>query len=94
MLFNMFFAAVLIVVLHRFSEDTVILAELVHLKEPAISMGPKPAMDYNIRRAVWGTLYVDDACIVSQSPQGLAKMLEVIVEVCRAFILTVLGKKT
>ena len=85
-LFNIFFVAVLIVVLHSFSEDTVILAELVHLKEPAMSMGPKPAMDYNIRRAVWGMLYADDACIDSRSPQGLAKMLEVIVEVCRAFV--------
>ena len=41
-------------------------------------------MDY-VRRAVWGMMYADDACIVSQSPQGLAKMMEVIVEVCRAF---------
>ena len=38
-------------------------------------------MDYVVRRAVWGMLYADDACIVSLSPQGLAKMMEVIVEV-------------
>ena len=50
-------------------------------------------MDY-VRRAVWGMLYVDDACIVSRSPQGLAKMMEAIVEVCRAFALTVSAKKT
>ena len=42
--FNIFFAAVLNVALQRFSEDTVILAELVHLKEPPTSMGPEPAM--------------------------------------------------
>ena len=41
-------------------------------------------MDY-VCRAVWGILYVDDACIISQSPQELAKMMEVPVEVCRAF---------
>ena len=36
-------------------------------------------MDYVVRRAVWGILYADDACIVSsQSPQGLAMMMEVI----------------
>ena len=35
-----------------------------------------------------------DVCIVSRSPQGLAKMMEVIVEVCRAFALTVSAKKT
>ena len=49
-------------------------------------------MDY-VRRTVWGMLYADDACIVSRSPQGLAKMMEVIVEVCRAFALTVWAKK-
>ena len=39
-------------------------------------------------------LYADDACIVSRSPHGLAKMMEVIVEVNRAFALTVSAKKT
>ena len=93
LLFNIFFVAVPTVVLQRFSEDTVILAELVHLKEPPTSMGPGPAMDY-VCRAVWSMLYVDDACIVSRWLQGLAKMMEVIVEVCRAFALTVPEKKT
>ena len=93
LLFNIFFAVVLKVVLQRFREDLAILAELVHLKEPSTSKGPEPAMDY-VRRAVWGMLYADDACIVSRSPQGLAKMMEVIVEVCRAFALTVSAKKT
>ena len=46
LLFNIFFAAVLTVVLRRFGEGTVILAELVHLNEPQTSMGPEPAMDY------------------------------------------------
>ena len=39
-------------------------------------------------------LYADDACIVSRLPQMLAKMMEVIVEVFRAFALTVSTKKT
>ena len=39
-------------------------------------------MDH-VRRAVWGMLYADDACIVSRSPQGLVKMMEVIVEVAK-----------
>ena len=93
LLFNIFFAAVLNVALQRFSKEPTILAELMHLKEPSTSMGPEPAMDY-VRRAVWGMLYADDACTVSRSPQGLAKMMEVIVEVCRAFALTVSAKKT
>ena len=91
LLFNIFFAAVLTVVLQRFSEEPAILAELVHLKEPPTSLGPETAMDY-VRRAVWGTLYADDACIVSRSP--LDEMMEVIVEVCRALALTVSTKKT
>ena len=51
LLFNIFFAAVLTVVLQRISEDAVILAELVNLKEPPTSMEPEPAMDY-VYRAV------------------------------------------
>ena len=81
------------VVLQRFGEEPSILAELVYLKEPSTLMGPEPALDY-IRRAVWGMLYADDACIVSRSPQGLAKMMEVIVDVFRAFVATVSAKKT
>ena len=50
-------------------------------------------MDY-VCRAVWGMLYADDACMVSRWPQELAKMMEVIVEVCRAFALTVSTKTT
>ena len=92
LLFNMFFAAVLTVTPQRFSEDTAILAELVHLKESPTSMGPEPTMDC-VRRAVWDILHADDACIVSRSPQGLANMMEVIVEVCRALALTVSAKK-
>ena len=67
LLLNIFFAVVLNVVLQRFREDPVILAEVVHLKEPSTSTGPGPAMDY-VRRAVWGMLYADDACILSRSP--------------------------
>ena len=56
-------------------------------------MVPEPAIGYG-HRAVWGLLYADDACIVSRSPQELAKMMELIVEVCRASSSTVSAKKT
>ena len=46
LLFNIFFAAVLNVVLQRFSENPTILAELVYLKEPSTSIRAEPAMDY------------------------------------------------
>ena len=39
-------------------------------------------------------LYADDAYIVSRSLQTLAKIMEVTVEVCQAFALTVSAKKT
>ena len=92
LLFSIFFAAVLNVVLQRFSEEPAILAELVHLKEPSTSMGPEPAMDF-VRRGVSGMLYADYVCIVSRSPQGLTQIMEVIVEVCRAFALTVCRRR-
>ena len=53
LLFNIFFAAVLKVVLQRFSEEPATLAKLVHLREPSTLIRPEPAMDY-VRRAVWG----------------------------------------
>ena len=93
LLINIFFAAALNVVLEKFSEDPAILAELVHLKEPSTSMGPEPAMDY-VRRAVWGMLYADDACKASRSRQGLAEMMEVIVNVCQGFAVTLSAKTT
>ena len=61
LLFNIFFAAVLNVVLQRFGEEPVILVELVHLKEHSTSMGPEPAMGY-VRCGLWGMLYADDTC--------------------------------
>ena len=68
-LLPVFFYSVLTVGHQKFSEDTVILAELVHQKEPPTSIGPEPAMGY-VRRGVWGVLYADDACIFSRLPRG------------------------
>ena len=50
-------------------------------------------MDY-VRRAVSGMLYANDNRIVSRSPRGLAKMMEVIVKVSRALALSVSENKT
>ena len=88
LLFSIFLAAVLNVVLQKFSEDTDILAELVHLQEQPRETRPEPTIDC-VRGAVWGMLYADDACIVSRSPRVLAKIIGVIVVVCDAFGLTV-----
>ena len=72
-LFNIFIVTVLIV-LQTFSEDADILAELVHLREQLRETRPEPPTDC-ARRAVWGILYVDDACIASRSHRALEKML-------------------
>ena len=83
----------LLVALQRFSEDADILADLVHLKEQSGKVGPETALEC-VRRAVWGMLYADDACIVSRSPRGLELMMTVIIKVCGAFGMTVSEKKT
>ena len=81
LLFYIFFAIVLTVTLSLVRADTVILVEWVLVEEPPVSMRSEPAMDY-VSRAVWDILNADNACIVSRSPWGLAKMMEVIVKNC------------
>ena len=93
LLFNIFFAAVMEVVLQRFSDDDTILEDLVFLDEGS-GGGPDETLLDRVRRAVWGMLYADDVGIVSRSPAGLARMMTVIVEVFGAFGLTVSEKKT
>ena len=93
LLFSIFFAAVIEVVLQRFSEDDTILENMVFLDEGS-GGGPDEILLDWVRRAVWRMLYADDAGIVSRSPAGLARMMTVIVEVFGAFGLTVSEKKT
>ena len=93
LLFNIFFAAVIEVVLQRFSEDDDIFENLVFLDEGSGGEPDETRLD-RVRRAVWGMLYADDAGIVSRSPVGLARMVTVIVEVFGVFGLTVSVKKT
>ena len=42
-----------------------------------------------VAQTLWGMLYADDAGIVPRSPEGLEKMMAVIVTACAAFGLTV-----
>ena len=87
LLFDMFFAAAIEVVLVRFSEDDTILNDLVYLEEEA-GVGAGTPLEC-ARRAVWGMLYTDDAGVVSRSQEGLTRMMTHIVEVFGAFGLTV-----
>ena len=97
LLFNIFFAAVIIVVLQRFVEDPLILTDLVYLDDAPKGEDGRPrkagALEM-VRRAVWGMLYGDDAALVSTSPRGLTRLMGVIVVACQEFGLTVLEKKT
>ena len=93
LLFNIFFAAILRVVLERFSKDVGILADLVYLREQSSKVGPETALEC-VRRAIWGMLYADDACIVSRSPRGLRRMMVVFVEVFGTFGFTISESKT
>ena len=53
LLFNVFFAAILLVVLERFSKDAGILANFIHLEEQPSKIGPETALEC-VGRAVWG----------------------------------------
>ena len=87
LLFNIFFAAAIEIVLVRFSEDDTILKDLVYFEEEAGVRAGTPLE--RARRAVWGVLYADDAGVVSRSQEGLTRMMTIIVEVFGAFGLTV-----
>ena len=91
LLFNVFFAAILRVVLERFSKDAGILADLIQPHEQPSKVGPETALEC-VRRAIWGMLYADDACTLSRSPRGLGRMMAVFVEVFGAFGLTISEK--
>ena len=64
LLFNTFFAAVIIVVLQRFAKDPLIVSDLVYLDDAPKGEDGRPRKEGTlemVRRAVWGVLYADDA---------------------------------
>ena len=91
--YSILFAAILRVVLERFSKDADILADLIHLQEQPSKVGPGTALEC-VWRAIRGMLYADDACIVSRLPRGLGWMMAVFVKVFGTFSLTISESKT
>ena len=91
LLFNIFFAAVINLAYTSFKADKGIMDALVHLrkKRGAGWRGEATVGESALATPLWGMLYADDAGVVSQSPEQLRKMMEVIVVVCAAFGLTV-----
>ena len=97
LLFNIFFVAVIIVILQRFAEDPLIVLDLVYLYDAQKSEDGKPKEEVTlemIRLAVWGMLYAHDAGVVSTSLRGLTRMTDVIAVACQEFRLKVSEKKT
>ena len=95
LLFNIFFAAVIIVVLQRFAEDPLIVSDMVDLDDAPKGEDGRPREEATlemVRRAVWGVLYADDAEGVSTSPRELTRMMGIIVVSCQEFGLTVSEK--
>ena len=94
---NIFFAAIIIVVLQRFAEDPLTVSDFVYLDDTPKREDGRPREEGTlemVRRTVWGMLYADDAEVVSTSPRGLTRMMDVVVVACQEFELTVSEKKT
>ena len=70
---SMFFAVALHVVLVCFSEDEGIVQNLVHRDDDGA--GRVENLLVCARRAEWGTLFANDAGVVSKSAQGLVSPL-------------------
>ena len=106
LLFNMFFTAVLHVAEKRFLADAAITDNMVQLqrkKEKGEEKGTSRTGKADGRggeekeeevQRLWGMLFADDAGIVSQSSEGLERMMTVIVTASSAFGLTVSEAKT
>ena len=93
LLFNIFFAAVIHVVLTRVEADKDIMDALVSPRKKPGASG-RTARDPAPATSLWVMLYADDAAVVSQSPEQLRMIMVVIVTVCEAFVLTVSEAKT
>ena len=96
LLFNIFFAAFIVVVLQRFAEDPLIVSDLVYLDDAPKGEDNRPREEGTlkfVRRVVWGMLFADDPGVVATSPRELIRMMDVIVVACQEFGLTVLLKK-
>ena len=67
-------------VLQRFAAHPVIVSDLVGLDDAPKGEGGRPREEGTLEmawQAVWGMLYADDAGVVSTSPRGLVRMVDV-----------------
>ena len=80
----------------HFKADKDSMDALIHLRKKRVDggRGEATAGESVLATPLWGMLCADDAGVVSQSPEQLREMMEVIVVVCAAFGLTVSEAKT
>eukprot|EP00752_Nemacystus_decipiens_P018192 g16322.t1 len=99
LLFNLFFAAMLLVCVDEFAADTRIMEDMVMIGKAGAARkkgrrGGKTGTVILDAEALWGMLYAYDAGIVSRSPESFEKMMSVIVRVAGLFGLLVSEPKT
>ena len=89
LLFNLFFAAMLMVAVDEFSGDEQVMTDMVKIRSKVTEGKGKNAKVVEAVKSLWGMLYADDAGIVSRSPGSLEKMMSAIVRVAGLFRLMV-----
>ena len=95
LLFNIYFAAVIIVVLQRFAADPEIVSDFVCHDNAPKGEGCRPRLDgalEMVRGVEWRMLYADNAGGALTSPRGFARMIDVSVVVYQEFGVTVSEK--
>ncbi|CAB1104552.1 unnamed protein product [Ectocarpus sp. CCAP 1310/34] len=100
LLFNLFFAAMLMVAVAEFDKDPKVTADMVKIGTQVEYTGKKgrsarkKTTVVTDEEALWAMLYADDAAIVSRLPESLEKIMSVIVRVAGLFDLMVSEPKT
>ena len=94
LLFNLFFSAMLMVAVDKFTRDEDVMEDVVKIKSTVTEGKGKRAKVVEVVKMLWSMLYADDAGIVSRSPESLEKMMSIIVNVSGLFGLMVSEAKT
>ncbi|CAB1101371.1 unnamed protein product [Ectocarpus sp. CCAP 1310/34] len=95
LLFNLWFAAMLMIAVAKFDKDPKVTADMVKIGTQGEYTGMngrsagKKTTVVTDAEALWAMLYADDAAIASPSPESLEKMMPVIVRVASLFGLMV-----
>ena len=94
LLFNLFFAAMLMVAFGAFEKDADLMEDMAKVRRMVMEGKGKKVKRVKKVRAFWSMLYADDAAIISRSPASLEKMMPTIVRVAGQFGLMVSEPKT